>query len=39
MKLYCPVLAVLFAVAIGVAAGAAIDNQYPKVGKTISGSK
>lgn len=29
-------LGVLVAVLIGVAGGAAIDNQYPKVGETIT---
>jgi hypothetical protein len=39
MKLYCPVLAVLFVLAVGIATGAVVDNQFPKVGETISQNK
>jgi len=35
MKLYCPVLAVLFVLAVGVATGTVIENQYPGTGSAI----
>lgn len=35
MKLYCPVLAVLFVLAVGVAAGGVIETQHPFAEKIV----